>query len=204
MIDSALTLLRDELEHYIQTEVDASIDVTLENIALFEPSQPGNLNGVVMSLVNIEEESALKNSPATRKNGIGGIDYINPPVFLNLYVLICSNPGEDRYRDALHILSGVIRFFQIRNAFTIGTAAASTQTITGDEPEDLLQMKLNVELYTLTFEQINHLWGALGGRQLPFVMYKVRIASVYDRRVLREAPLVETIEQSHKLIQEPC
>ena len=204
MIDVALQLLRDELEHYLHVEVDPAIVVNLENIALFEPSQPGNLNGVILSLVNIEEESALKNTAATRKNSLGGIDYINPPVFLNLYVLICSNPGEDRYHDALNILSGVIRFFQIRNTFSIGTAAASTQVITGDEPEDMMQMRLQVELYTLTFEQINHLWGALGGRQLPFAMYKVRLAQVYDRRVVKEAPLIETIQQEVKMAEEPC
>lgn len=202
MIDSALKLIRDELEQYIHLEVDSSIDVNLENIALFEPSQPGNLNGVIISLVNIEEESTLKNKPATRRNAVGGIDYINPPVFLNLYVLICSNPGEDKYLDALNILSGVIRFFQIRNTFSISTSTSSVQPITGDEPEDLMSMRLNVELYTLTFEQINHLWGALGGRQLPFVMYKVRLAQIYDRRIATEAPLIETIEQDVNAMSE--
>ncbi len=202
MIDSALKLIRDELEQYIHLEVDSSIDVNLENIALFEPSQPGNLNGVILSLVNIEEESTLKNKPATRRNAIGGIDYINPPVFLNLYVLICSNPGDDKYLDALNILSGVIRFFQIRNTFSISTSTSSVQPITGDEPEDLMSMRLNVELYTLTFEQINHLWGALGGRQLPFVMYKVRLAQIYDRRIATEAPLIETIEQDVNAMSE--
>ncbi len=185
-------------------EVDATIVVNLENIALFDSADPGKLKGVVLSLVNIEEESALKNTPATRKNSLGGIDYINPPVFLNLYVLICSNPGDDRYQDALNILSGVIRFFQTKNTFNIATAAASSQVITGDEPEDLMQMRLQVELYTLTFEQINHLWGALGGKQLPFAMYKVRLAQVYDRRVVKEAPLIETIQQEVKMMEEEC
>ncbi len=202
MIDSALKLIRDELEQYIHLEVDSSIDVNLENIALFEPSQPGNLNGVIISLVNIEEESTLKNTPATRRNAIGGIDYINPPVFLNLYVLICSNPGDGKYLDALNILSGVIRFFQIRNTFSISTSTSSVQPITGDEPEDLMSMRLNVELYTLTFEQINHLWGALGGRQLPFCVCKVRLAQIYDRRIATEAPLIETIEQEVKAMPE--
>ena len=204
MIDVALQLLKEELEHYLHMEVDPAIDVNLENIALFEPNQPGNLNGVILSLVNIEEESALKNTAAMRKNSLGGIDYINPPVFLNLYVLICSNLGEDKYHDALNILSGVIRFFQIRNSFSIGTATATTQIIIGDEPEDLMQMRLQVELYTLTFEQINHLWGALGGRQLPFALYKVRLAQVYDRRVIKEAPLIETIQQEVKMVEDPC
>ena len=197
MIDAVLRLLRDELASYIETEVDSNTDteVRLENIALFESNQDADLDGVIISLVNIEEESALKNIRAVRQNAIGGIDYINPPVFLNLYVLICANiPGN--YADALLWLSGTIRFFQTQNVFTIGNSPHLTMPITGNEPEDLSQLKITLELYTLTFEQINHLWGALGGRQLPFVMYKVRLASVYDRRVVQEAPPIEIIENT--------
>ncbi len=197
MIDTALILLRDELASYITTEVDAGTDVRLENIALFESNQDADLEGIIISLVNIEEESALKNIRSVRQNAFGGLDYVNPPIFLNLYVLICANfPGN--YTDALQRLSGTIRFFQTKNAFTIGNSPHLTVPITGNEPEDLAQLKLTLELYTLTFEQINHLWGALGGRQLPFVMYKMRLASVYDRRVVQEAPPIEIIENTAK------
>ena len=51
-----------------------------------------------------------------------------------------------------------------------------------------------MELYTLTFEQINHLWGSLGGRQIPFVMYKLRLVSITERALVREVPLIEEIE----------
>lgn len=199
MIDTALILLRDELTAYIHAEVDSGTDVRLENISLFESNQEVDLEGIIISLVNIEEESALKNIRAVRQNAFGGIDYVNPPTFLNLYVLICANfPGN--YTDALQRLSGTIRFFQTKNAFTISNSPHLTAPITGNEPEDLSQLKLTLELYTLTFEQINHLWGALGGRQLPFVMYKVRLTSIYDRRVVQEGPPIEIIENTAKHI----
>lgn len=192
MIDSALLLLRDELDAYLNSELDADTEVQLQNISLFESNQEVELGGIVLSLVNIEEESALKNIRAVRQNGLGGIESVNPPVFLNLYVLICSNFPD--YRGALQRLSGVIRFFQTKNAFTITNSPHLSEPVTGNEPEDLLQLKITLELYTLTFEQINHLWGALGGRQLPFVMYKVRLVSIYDRRVVREGAPIERIE----------
>lgn len=203
MIDTALTLLKDELYAYLKREEElespfpAGIPVELENISLFESNQDADLEGIVITLVNIEEESTLKNIRAVRQNGIGGIEYINPPVFLNLYVLICSN-NKGNYKDALHRLSSIIRFFQTKNAFTLGNSPNLTEKITGNEPEDLYQLKFTLELYTLTFEQLNHLWGALGGRQLPSVMYKIRLASVYDRRVAQEAPPIEIIENVAK------
>jgi hypothetical protein len=38
------------------------------------------------------------------------------------------------------------------------------------------------------------LWGSLGGRQIPFVMYKVRLVSIAERSVRREVPLIEEID----------
>jgi hypothetical protein len=49
-------------------------------------------------------------------------------------------------------------------------------------------------MYTLTFEQINHLWGSLGGRQIPFVMYKVRMVAITERSIRREVPLIEEVD----------
>ena len=57
-----------------------------------------------------------------------------------------------------------------------------------------------MELYTLTFEQINHLWGSLGGRQIPFAMYKLRLVAVTDNAVIREVPLIEEIGTSSRVI----
>ncbi len=201
MIDTALILLSNELESYINI-VSPGPDVILENIALFESNQTVTLDGIVLTLVNLQEESTLKNVKAVKPNGIGGLDYVNPPVPLNLYLLISVN--VDSYTDALMYLSAVIRFFQIQNTFTIDSAPAFNTPITGEEPEDLSQLRLSLDLYTLTFEQINHLWGSLGGRQLPFVLYKVRLVQVYDRRISKEGPPIEQIEATVNHLDENC
>jgi hypothetical protein len=46
----------------------------------------------------------------------------------------------------------------------------------------------------MTFEQINHLWGSLGGKQVPFAMYKARLVAVSDHRSLGQGRLIEKIE----------
>jgi len=51
-----------------------------------------------------------------------------------------------------------------------------------------------MELYTLTFEQLNHLWGSLGGRQVPFAMYKLRLVGLTDRKIIRTTPLIQEID----------
>lgn len=191
MIDKALALLRDELDTYIDLSIGSG-EVVVDNIGLLETSGTDTLTKrIVITLVNIEEESTLKNNSALRR-GTGPVaSYENPPVFLNLYVLITCNYSGSEYVHALERLSAIVRFFQSRNSFSYGSL--STGSLLPGET-GLLDLKFTMELYTLTFEQINHLWGSLGGRQIPFVMYKLRLVALTERATVREVPLIEEID----------
>ena len=203
MIKAALVLLREELRQYLASKGD-STDVILENIGLLETNDATNLEQrIVISLVNVEEESTLKNSGNFLRTGESRGSYSNTPVYLNLYLLVTANytggdSPKNNYLLALSNLSFVISFFQSRNSFTIGGSQVPQIMNFYDEQDkqylpDLMNMKLTVELYTLTFEQINHLWGSLGGRQAPFVMYKARLVMIREISKIREAPLIEEI-----------
>jgi hypothetical protein len=188
MIDKALSLLRDELENYITLSI-GSADVEVDNIGLLETSNSDSLTKrIIITLVNVEEESTLKNASPLKKSSSTIVLYQNPPVFLNLYVLVTCNYSGDEYVHALERLSAVVRFFQGRNSFSFGSVTGTTPPAT-----DILDLRFTMELYTLTFEQINHLWGSLGGRQVPFVMYKLRLVAITERAVLREVPAVTEI-----------
>jgi hypothetical protein len=194
MIDRALLLLRDELQSYINFH-DASVGVVIDNIGLFETSKGGSLtNSIIITLVNIEEESTLKNRPALKRPFATNAIYQNPPVYLNLYVLFTCNYSGADYPLALKRLSFIIQFLQSKNSF------ASSSSISGGSidftEEGITELKFTLELYTLTFEQINHLWGSLGGRQMPFAMYKLRLVSITENAILREVPLIEEIEST--------
>ena len=198
MIDNALILLRDELIAYFE-RVNNPTDVVIENIAFLNDAQSNeNLtDSVVITLVNIEEEATLKNVSQYRRNPQGRIDYEQPPIFINLYLLLTANFSgtRDGYLSALTRLSGILKFFQNRQSFTLGNSPNSNvaQNAPADELDDLRGMKLLVEFHTLTFEQVNHLWGSLGGKQIPFALYKARLVRLQDREAI-EAPLIEQIE----------
>ncbi|MBC7903310.1 MAG: DUF4255 domain-containing protein [Gemmatimonadaceae bacterium] len=192
MIEQAIILLRDELESYINHH-DASVNVIVDNIGLLETPRGDSLtNNIVLTLVNIEEESALKNQPATRRPYVNHAVYRNPPVFLNLYVLFTCNYSGNDYRLALRRLSYIIRFVQSKTAFS--TASSPTGPPADVSEPGITELRFTLELFTLTFEQINHLWGSLGGRQMPFAMYKLRLVAVTENADLREVPLIEEIE----------
>jgi uncharacterized protein DUF4255 len=192
MIDRALLLLRDELQSYINFH-DASVNVVIDNIGLFETSKGDGLaNNIIITLVNVEEESTLKNNASLVRPFGSSATYKNPPVYLNLYVLFtCNYTGPD-YPLALRRLTFIIRFLQSKTSFAISSSISGGGM---DLTEDgITSLKFTLELYTLTFEQINHLWGSLGGRQMPFAMYKLRLIAISEEAVLREVPLIEEIE----------
>lgn len=194
MIHEALSLIREELNAFIKSLDDniTNDQVLLGNIALME-SEDGKdlLEKVVITLVNIEEESALKNRKLPRIQEGDKILVENPPVFLNLYVLFTAS-WPANYDNAIKRLGHVVSFFQHRNQFNLKNAAHFADGVDIDDP-DLAEMRLVLDLYTMTFEQINHLWGSLGGKQAPFVMYKVRLATVRYRQAKASGPAIEEI-----------
>jgi hypothetical protein len=190
MIDTAITLLQQELQNYLSFK-DASATVVVDNIGFLETPNGDNLsNNIVITVVNVEEESTLKNQPAAKRNPPSNVVYENPPVYLNLYVLFTSNYWGDKYVFALKRISYVVQFLQSRNAFSFGSLTSGSVTT----DTDLLDLRFTMELYTLTFEQLNHLWGSLGGRQIPFVMYKLRLVAITERKKVREVSPVMQME----------
>lgn len=191
MIENALVLLRNELINFLTGKDPAN--VVIDNIGLLETASGNTLTeNIVITLVNIEEESALKNQSPQKRPFIKNAVYQNPPTFLNLYILFTCNYSGDHYQLALRRLSYIIQFVQSKNSFS---AASSVAGATLDLSQvGVSELEFTLELYTLTFEQINHLWGSLGGRQVPFVMFKMRLVAITDRSVLRSVPFIEEIK----------
>lgn len=194
MIHAALSLLREELDAFIKSLDDNTIDgqVILGNISQLETEDGDKLHeNVVITLVNVEEESALKNRKLTRYQEGGKVLTENPPVHLNLYLLFTAC-WPTNYDNAVKRLGHVVSFFQHRNHFTIKNASHFADGIDPDD-EALANLKLVMDLYTMTFEQINHLWGSLGGKQSPFAMYKARLTAVSYRQPKGSGPAIEEV-----------
>ena len=195
MISKALSLIISQLNQYIPPLAGAN-EVVLGNIALNEaPDQNDIRNRVVLSLVNIEEESTLKNTPI-QQNGPTGVRYMYPTIYLNLYVLFTANYPLD-YDTALIRISSVVQFFQSRKSFDINSAQPLPNRLDVQNPKDV-DLYITLDLYSMSFEQVNHLWGSLGGKQMPFVMYKARLVKIQDRKVFKERPLIEEVQNNMK------
>lgn len=186
MIDVALRFISSELNQYLNQKL--ALDVASK-----DPVVVGNINKlsegndqnelqekVILTLVNIEEERLLRNpEKMVREND--RLVQRSPKLHLNLYCLFSAN--KSNYNESLKYLSLVIQFFQHRNVFT------QASDVTLDRQID----KLILDLFTINFEQINHLWGTLGGKYFPSVLYKMRLVTIDEAFTEAEGTLIKEI-----------
>jgi hypothetical protein len=194
MIVDAMALILVQLNQYIRQVSGGTSDPAIwGNIAQVdspEEVKPPIKNQIVLTLVNIEEEQTMKNGKTFTANSGNTVNYHNPPLYLNLFLLFTSNYND--YETALKRLTQVVTFFQGKQKFTLNNSP-----MTGMNPESrasLIDFSLTLDLLSLCFEEVNHLWGSLGGKQLPFVAYRGRLVTITDRRVLEGGGRVEEID----------
>jgi hypothetical protein len=192
MIANAVNLILRELRAFLHASNPAeSVDypefAVAGNIAFTDAPDPTPpiRDRVVLTVVNIAEETTFKNAPHFERSG-NETRYRNAPKYLNLFVLFSANYAN--YETALRRLSQVVTFFQGKNVFTLKDSPHASAV---DNP--FAEMRLIMELFALTFEQVNYLWASLGGKQIPFVMFKVRLVRVQADRATRQAPIIHEI-----------
>lgn len=197
MIYETLQILKEQLEAYFVAAGLGKIAV-LDNVAMVDSGADGEgtLKGkVILSLLNIEEETTLRNTSAVRVVN-NRAEYRNPPVNLNLFFLVSANC--ESYDNSLISISKTIEFFQSKKVFT----SSNTIYQRNDQTASVLDhFKFVVELYTPRFEEWNHIWGTLGGRQLPSVLYKVQLIQVESDKPLAGSELISQIKGTTNQLQ---
>jgi hypothetical protein len=182
MIDQALIFIRDQINDYFMEIIHVK-KVVLGHVVNLNGQT--NISEIGLTLINIEEEPSLKNKNPYIKISEFDIAKINPPIYLNLYILISAYFGdtEENYKEALKNLSRVVRFFQGKPVFTHQNSP---------DLDDGIE-KILVEMVSLSFEQQNNLWSSLGGKYLPSVIYKIRPIQMMRTGMLDVGPRIEEV-----------
>ncbi|NBC03002.1 MAG: DUF4255 domain-containing protein [Bacteroidetes bacterium] len=177
MIKQTLEYLTEELAFGLGLDI---ADVNLDNL---KKLQEENAQGLIISLLNVEEESTLKNSPHfIRKNN--QLLYKEPPVFLNLNILMAFEFVD--YGTSLQRLSETVDFLQGKRWFTSENARDENPFPDGVH-------KLILDLQHLSFEQMNHIWSISGGAQFPSLLYKIRLVKIQPQDEV-EGPEIDSIQ----------
>ncbi|MTI22451.1 DUF4255 domain-containing protein [Fulvivirga sp. RKSG066] len=163
MIYSAVSVISELANDYITNRFGQSEQkIVVSNIvnpdgsmAVTEPDK------IILSLVNLQQETV------SHKNHSGNT---NRPINMNLFLLFSASFNDGNYMEGLRYLSAVISFFQANKVMNHRNT-----------PE------LNNDIDKLTFEIVNqdlqnqsHLWGTIGGKYLPSILYKVRMVTFQE------------------------
>lgn len=167
MLSESCTFLLDALNAQIYREYKLPEDrVVLTNLVDTSGSPEATAqNKVVMSVVNMEHETTATNMDAYRANGNGGFGRFSPPLSLNMFLMFSANFTGKNYQDGLGYLNSVISFFQNNPVFDHQNSPQLSSNI----------QRLQMEFVNLKAHDLSHIWGALGSKYVPSVMYKVRM-----------------------------
>lgn len=173
MIYSVLSTVSDKLNSYLKNRFALGEDkVILSNIV----NQDGSLaitesDKVILTLVNVQEE--------TVSSRLNSMDNMPRPVNLNLYVMVSCYFTDTNYPEALKFLSAVLSFFQSNVVFNHSNTPDLHFNVD----------KLTFEIVNQDLQNMSHLWGTIGGKYLPSVLYKIRMITIQEGNITSESSL---------------
>lgn len=185
LIYQALYFLKNQLNSYLKFQLgDAYADTAfISNPVGQDGSAAADTSDrILLTLTNVEEEKIGKTQTPPIKSINGQEVRVQPELKLNLYVLFIAN--RNNYEESLKFISHVITFFQGKNVFTPQNSPELDSDIE----------KLIVELSTVTYEQLNNLWGAMGAKYMPSVLYKIRMLSVQSDQAITSSQKITAVE----------
>lgn len=195
MIGDILHFVAGELNRYICLHQGLSLEeekVVLSSIV----EQGGEVasseqNVILVTMVDLAE-NAHAYSRVSRPNGMGGvfreIDHL--ALHLDLRVLFSAYFKGERSKDALNFLTLVIQFFQSKPVFTKANSP--------DIPEKLERLELIME--TIDLQTQSHMWGILGAKYMPSVVYTLKMVSFYDDVEVDPVAPILTVESKSEPI----
>ena len=188
MIDSAITLITNQLNQYLTRSFDLNEDiVAVSNILEQDGTVPPHVdNKLVAFLVNIERDEIAHRRPSNGSTVGADRSVVNyAPVYLNFYLMFAGNFGGSNYMESLKFISNTISYFQRCPVFDHQNAPDLDARID----------KLVMDIQNLTITDLGNLWGILSGKYLPSVLYKVRMVAFDSGDVMTQVPTVRDTQQ---------
>ena len=186
MIDRVLNLVLNRLNGYLAGQFRTSEDIVALSPLTDAEGKPADTvrNKLALFITNIAEDPMPRGIGAGRGAPMGQVAQPHP-MHLDVYVMLAAAHDPDKYGEGLKQLSAALRHFQAEPVITPQTAP--------DMPEGLRQ--LSFEISNLKVEEMGQMWGNLGGRYVPSVMFKIRFVTIDADAVTGVFPAVRRPER---------
>lgn len=190
MIAKTLTFITELLNQELKMSFGFNDNrVVASSLVNPDGSMPSNAeNKIVLSVVNLEHETAMKSMGNYMTDGGGGYGKMAPPVHINLYLLVSANYDSSNYIEANKVLSAIIGVFQANPYFNRQT---------NPEMQSPLE-KLTMEIFNLPINELSHIWSGIGAKYVPSIIYKVRMLTIQEEIIKKEVPGVSGLSGNAK------
>ena len=185
MLDAAIGLIAAQLNQALRGAFQLSEDlVVVTNLVDVNGSAPaGATNKLVIFLANIERETVVA-AQGMRAAVAGGdrdaVAQTSAAVHLNLMLMFAANFGGSKYTEALKFISATIAFFQGRALFDHHNSP--------DLDPRIERLVLDIE--NLDVAELSNLWGILGGKYVPSILYRMRMISFNSGHITNLVPRI--------------
>jgi hypothetical protein len=182
MLSKALEWIQDVLDQHLKNRF--ALDETCVIINNLTDTQgqtpPTNKNKLVVSLINIEKESARPFY--NRYEKLPGGQFADIPVSGRFNLDLMLSAGFDDYKEALKFLETGMALFQVCPCWD--------KTRFSNIPAGIT--RLDFETEKISYHQMQSLWTAMGAKYQPSIVYKVRMLTLNDEQV---SAIVQPINQ---------
>jgi hypothetical protein len=189
LLDVAVDFLVKNVNSWLSARVGGSTIGQLEMRGIIDENGKWAVTKerIAVHLINVEEDRILKAHLPESTLIDGRHVTLQPELKLNLHLLFAG--WFTQYDQALKYLSLVLTYFQSHPSFR-------RDEYPGLDPRI---ERLTVELQSLGYEQLNQIWAFVGGKQLPSVVYKVRMVAVQDRAPMEIMPPITAVDlEAHR------
>lgn len=183
MIEAALNLFADQLDQGLRRR-SSGTDRLVVVSDLTDGSGSGTAESagkVVVTLVNIVREDVSSRMPQRFDGGQARLGMREAPIHVSLLAMVSANFSGSHYAEGLKQIAGVLAFFQGKPLFTKSNA-----------PDlDVRIEQLSVTIENLAITDLSNVWGMLGGRYVPSVLYRIRLLAIDALQLAAQEPRVE-------------
>jgi len=182
LIAAAITGIAGQLNQSLRRSFKVGEDLVVVS-NLTEPD--GNLvsqvsNKLALFLVNLEKDTLPYRPSALSHANMGRAGLSQAPVHLNLMLMFAATFSGTNYPEALKFISHTIGFFQSRPLFDHQNTPELDPRID----------KLMLDIENLGISDLSNLWGILGGKYMPSVLYRMRMVAIDSGQLSGQAPYV--------------
>jgi hypothetical protein len=137
-------------------------------------------NVLILSLVNMQQDSVAGGTNHRYSTPQVSVAQ-SPPIYLNLYLLLGVYFKAEQVRDGMDTLSIAIAYLQGKPLWNVQNTPDLSNGVE----------RLIFEMESLDFHQQSHLWGSIGAKYIPSVVYKMRMMIIDDGAIDQIIPVVK-------------